>query len=199
MTNINIINNKPLIEDIFQYDIIIIGTGIYNTLGNGFQYDMKINFPHINKTLKETAYGDVRKLGTVTIINDKPIFCLAFIHKGGFRKDLKPDYLDYDALNNVLELIDENFENKKIATTIIGASKFDGNGDKEKILNIFQNLSKKNEYYLYDYEQRDYREVHNEKWKEINNLVGKIPYEELRKIKDDYISLRKYGIYGRKK
>lgn len=199
MARIEMIHDKPLIEDIFEYDLIIVGTGIYNTLGNGFQYDIKINFPNVNKIIKETPYGDKRKLGTVTIVNDKPIFCLGFIHKGGFRKDLQTEYLDYNALTNVLSLIDENFENKKIATTLIGSSKFDGNGDKDKILEIFQQLSDKNMYYLYDYEQRDYRIVHNEMWREIMELKDKIPYQEFRQMKDNYIALRKYGIYGIKK
>jgi hypothetical protein len=199
MARIEMIHDKPLIEDIFEYDLIIVGTGIYNTLGNGFQYDIKINFPNVNKIIKETPYGDKRKLGTVTIVNDKPIFCLGFIHKGGFRKDLQTEYLDYNALTNVLSLIDENFENKKIATTLIGGSKFDGNGDKDKILGIFQQLSDKNMYYLYDYEQRDYRIVHNEMWREIMELKDKIPYQEFRQMKDNYIALRKHGIYGIKK
>ena len=199
MARIEMIHNKPLIEDIFEYDLIIVGTGIYNTLGNGFQYDIKINFPNVNKIIKETPYGDKRKLGTVTIVNDKPIFCLGFRHKGGFRKDLQTEYLDYNALTNVLSLIDENFENKKIATTLIGSSKFDGNGDKDKILGIFQQLSDKNMYYLYDYEQRDYRIVHNEMWREIMELKDKIPYQEFRQMKDNYIALRKHGIYGIKK
>ena len=199
MARIEMIHDKPLIEDIFEYDLIIVGTGIYNTLGNGFQYDIKINFPNVNKIIKETPYGDKRKLGTVTIVNDKPIFCLGFIHKGGFRKDLQTEYLDYNALTNVLSLIDENFKNKKIATTLIGSSKFDGNGDKDKILGIFQQLSDKNMYYLYDYEQRDYRIVHNEMWREIMELKDKIPYQEFRQMKDNYIALRKHGIYGIKK
>jgi hypothetical protein len=196
MARIIMIHDKPLIEDVFNYDIIIIGTGIHNALGNGFQYDVKINFPIVESTVKKTPYADIRKLGTVTVINGKPIFCVGFIHKGGYRKDLVPDYLDYNSLKEVLSLIDENFENKKIATTLLGCSIFDGNGDKNKVLDIFNNLSDKNEFFIYDYEQRDYREIHNEKWAKINSLVGKIPYKELRRLKDEFIKIRKYGIHG---
>lgn len=198
MSNANIIHNKPLIEDIFNYDLIIIGTGIHNTLGNGFQYDMKINFPIIEETVKKTKYADPRKLGTVSVINMNPIVCVGYIHKGGYRSDLKNDYLDYEALKNVLELIDENFESKKIATTLIGCSQYDGNGDKNRVFSLFETLSDRNEYFIYDYEQRDYRTVNNEKWAKIIEQVGKIPYEELRRLKDEYIKIRKYGIYGAK-
>lgn len=195
---ITIVKNKPLIEDIFDYDIIIVGTGIHNALGNGFQYDVKINFPFVEEAIKNTPYADKRKLGTVTVINKQPIFCVGFIHQGGFRKDLTPDFLDYQALTEVLTLIDDNFENKRIATSLIGCSQFDGNGDRDKVLEIFSGLSDKNEYFIYDYEQRDYRQVNNEKWNEILSLMGAIPYNELRKLKDEFKKIKKYGIWGAK-
>ena len=198
MAKINIIHNKHLIEDIFDYDVIVLGTGIHNALGNGFQYDVKINFPIVEETVKKTPYADPRKLGTVTVINGKPVFCVGFIHQGGYRKDLTPDYLNYDSLKNVLSLTDENFENKRIACPLIGCSKYDGNGDENAVLTLFKALSDRNEYFIYDYEQRDYREVNNEKWNEIISKVGKIPYEELRRLKDEYIKIRKYGIHGAK-
>lgn len=198
MAKINIIHDKPLIEDIFQYDVIIVGTGIHNMMGNGFQHDIKINFPYVEKAVKKTPYADSRKLGTVTIIKeiDKPIFCVAFIHKGGFRKDINPDYLNYDALKQALKLVDEHFENKSIACPLLGTSNFDGNGDKLKIMEMFNNLSDKNDYYVYDYEQRDYREVDNEKWNEIISMIGKKSYDEIRQLKNEYIKRRKYGIFN---
>ena len=199
MPKVNFISDKPLIEDVYDSDVIIVGTGIHNALGNGFQYDIKINFPFVEDELKKTPYADVRKLGTVTVINNAPLFCIAFIHKGGYRRDINPDYLNYESLEDCLQLIDNNFHNKRIATSLIGCSKFDGNGNKDKVLDIFNRLSDKNEYFIYDYEQRDYREVNNEKWAEITSKVGKIPYEELRKLKDEYIKIRKYGIHGAKK
>lgn len=199
MGTLTFIKDKPLIEDIFNYDIIIVGTGIHNALGNGFQYDVKINFPEVEKQVKQTPYADSRKLGTVTVITGNPTFCVCFIHKGGYRKDLSPDYLNYESLNETISLINENFQNKKIATTIIGGSKYDGNGDKEKIINIFEVLPKNNDYYIYDYEQRDYREVNNEIWEKIKSLVNIIPYKDLRLLKDEYINQRKYGIYTENK
>lgn len=198
MSKLTFIHDKPLIEDVFNYDVILLGTGIHNALGNGFQYDVKINFPFVEESVKKTPYADPRKLGTVTVINHKPIFCVGFIHKGAYRKDINPIYLDYEALNDVLLLIDSNFENKRIGMTLIGCSQFDGNGDKDKVTELLNKLSDKNEYFIYDYHQRDYREINNEKWLEITSLVGKIPYEELRKLKDEYIKIRKYGIYGAK-
>ena len=199
MAKITFVHNTPLIEDVFDYDLIIVGTGIHNALGNGFQYDVKINFPSVETAVKQTPYADPRKLGTVTVVNSTPIFCVGFIHQGGYRKDICPDFLNYEAVKDVLTLVDSNFSGKKIATTLIGCGPYDGNGNKDKVLDIFNCLSDKNEYHIYDYEQRDYRVVNNEKWAEITALVGKIPHNELRKLKDEYIKIRKYGIHGAKK
>jgi len=196
MSKVTLIENKPLIEDIFSYDIILLGTGIHNTLGNGFLHDIKINFPFVDDAIKKTPYGDVRKLGTVTVIKHTPLFCVGFIHKGAYRKDLKPDYVDYEALKNILELVDGRFSGQKIACTLIGCSPYDGGGNEEKVREMFNELSGQNEYFIYTYEQRDYRTVNNEKWSKIIEQVGKIPYEELRALKDRYIKERKYGIYG---
>jgi hypothetical protein len=38
----------------------------------------------------------------------------------------------------------------------------------------------------------------NEKWNDIISQVGKIPHSELRKRKDDFIKIRKFGIHGLK-
>lgn len=198
MAKFTICCEKHLIEDVFDYDVIIVGTGIHNTLGNGFQHDVKINFPLVEKVVKTGKYADPRKLGTVSVINIKPVFCVAYIHKGGYRKDIKPDYLDYDSLETCLNLINNNFQGKRIATTLIGSSDFDGNGDKERIIEMFRKLEGDNEYFIYDYNQRDYRVVNNEAWRKIVEQVGKIPHKELRRLKDEYIHKRKYGIYNNK-
>lgn len=196
MAKITLQCEKKLIEEVYSYDVVIVGTGIHNTLGNGFQYDVKINFPTVEEVVKAGKYADPRKLGTVSVVNLTPVFCVAYIHKGSYRKDLKPEYLDYDALELCLKLINENFEGKRIATTLIGCGEFDGNGDRERVLDMFRSLPGDNEYFIYDYEQKDYREVNNAEWRTIIDQVGKIPYEELRKLKDEYIHRRKYGIYN---
>ena len=126
------------------------------------------------------------------------------------KKFLSTKYESFDIITDIgsginytkpglLKLIEKNFENKRIGTTLLGSSNYDGNGNREEILNIFNDVVSKNEYFIYDYEQRNYREVNNEKWRKITELVGKIPYEELRKLKDEYIHTRKYGIYNKNK
>lgn len=192
---ITIIKDKELINDIFQYDVILIGTSIMNSLGNGFQYQIKINFPFVEKINKETNYGDKRKLGTVKVVNSNPIFCLLYINSGRRRPDINPEYLDYDALENCIKLINENFQGKKIASTIIGLDKFEGDGDRHKILDIIQNNSTNIDLYLYDYQQISLDDERNERWNYIVSQINKISRVEYEKLKKEYIWRNAFGIY----
>ena len=192
---ITIIKNKPLINDVYQYDVILVGTNIMNALGNGFQYQIKINFPLVDEINKSTNYGDKRKLGTVKVINDTPIFCLCYINKGNYRSDIIKDYLDYEALEKCLKLINDNFQGKTIATTIIGLSKYEGNGNKNKILSIIEDNTKDINITLYDFEQPDKEEDRNQRWHNIVSQIGKISTEEYRELKKQYYWVNAFGIH----
>lgn len=192
---ITIIKDKPLINEVFDYDVILVGTGIVNALGNGFQYQVKVNFPDVDKANKSTNYGDIRKLGTVKVIGLTPAFCLLYIFKTKQRPDKNPDYLDYDALKKCMSLINTAFHGKRIATTFIGASKFDGNGDKQRILEILENEAKDIDLYIYDYEQLTKDEDRNKRWRNITSQIGNISTEEYRELKKRYYWENAYGIF----
>lgn len=189
-----IIIGDDLIDDIQKYDVILIGSGIYNSQGNGFQKKMCINFPDIDKVNKETNYADVSKLGTCQIITSYvkqgfPIFVLCYINKGNFRPDLYKESLSYEALENCLKLVDSHFKNKKIGTTLLGNAKFEGNGDAEKIYEIIGNVCNNNEYYIYDYIQKPF----NEEYPEIYNSIKK-EFEEGKLTSDEFYD-KKYRYY----
>jgi hypothetical protein len=192
---VTIIKNKPLINDVFEYDIILVGTNINNALGNGFQYQVKINFPVVEKINKETKYGDKRKLGTVKVINTTPIFCLLYINKGGYRPDVKPEFIDYEALEKCMKLINENFNGKRIGSTILGLSKYEGGGDREKIMDIIKRNSDNIELFLYDFTQDDYEKERNSRWKNIVSQIGKITTEEYRELKKEFFWRNAFGIF----
>lgn len=192
---LTIVENKQLIEHVFEYDVILIGTSIMNALGNGFQYQIKINFPEVDKANKSTKYGDLRKLGTVKVVNSNPIFCLLYISKGGYRKDIKPEYIDYSALEETMKLINENFKGKKIASTIIGLNQYEGGGDRDKILNIIQHNSENIELFLYDCEQYDYAKERDSRWKKIVSQIGEIEHDEYEKLKKQFFWQNAFGIY----
>lgn len=160
---INIIKDEDISRHFNEYDAILIGTNVYCTMSQGVQLMVMLDYPYaFNKNL-ETKYGDVEKMGTILECESQgePTFCLCFITKGyNFRPDLEKDYLSYESLESTLKLVNIKYKGKKIACPLLGSSRFDGNGDKEKILQIFQNTLTDVDCTIYDYFQKS-----REEWK----------------------------------
>lgn len=152
---LTLVKDIDLIEDVTKYDVILVGTNTYHTMGNGFQKKVRVNYPDTYKLNVSTKYGDKNKLGSrLTTSNSSPIFSLCFITHGyNFRPDINPDYLDYEALEKCIKSANSEFSGLNVATTIIGCSKFDGNGDREKVLDILNKNSNNINLYVYDYNQ----------------------------------------------
>lgn len=153
---LTLVENIDLIEDVSKYDVILVGTNTYHTMGNGFQKKIRVNYPQTYKLNVSTKYGDINKLGTrvTTSSNYSPIFSLCFITNGyNFRPDINPDYLDYEALEKCIRTANIEFSGMNVATTIIGCSKFDGNGDRDRVLEILNKNTDKLNLYVYDYNQ----------------------------------------------
>lgn len=194
-----IINDINLIYDIFKYDVILVGTSIYNSLGNGFQHEIKINFPIVNDKNMETSYADPKKLGTNLYVSERNvIFALCYINSGRFRPDLKKEYLNYDALENCLKDVVNRYNDKKIATTLIGGSIFDGDGNREQILSIIDKICQNTDITIYDYVQQSVKDKNYQGWQEVKNLIGKVSKEEYYHLKNKFLWERKHGIWNSK-
>ena len=148
---LKIIKDKDPIWDTDKFDVILIGTSIYNQLNGGFQSKMKYKYPIVDEKNRETKYADFSKLGTRITINDTPIISLMYIC-GYPRPNI--DTVDYDSLTKCLLTANAEFRGKKVMATIIGSSQFDGNGDKDKCLKIIEDTTKDLDITLYDYEQK---------------------------------------------
>lgn len=151
-----IIKDIPLITEIYQYDVILFPVGIGNSMRRGFSREISVNFPSVSKSIGNTPYCDQKKYGTVhcTEINGT-IFAGCFIHNGGYNKN-NGEYIKYDALKKCIEVIANNFADKKIALGIIGHAPEDGNGDRDKILDIIEETLGDIDYTVYDYLQEDF-------------------------------------------
>lgn len=148
---LKIIKDKDPIWETDKFDVILIGTSIYNQLNGGFQSKMKYKYPIVDEKNRETKYADFSKLGTRITINDTPIISLMYIC-GYPRPNI--DTVDYDSLTKCLLTANAEFRGKKVMATILGSSQFDGNGDKDKCLKIIEDSTKDLDITLYDYEQK---------------------------------------------
>lgn len=148
---LKIIKDKDPIWETDNFDVILIGTSIYNQLNGGFQSKMKYKYPIVDEKNRETKYADFSKLGTRITINDTPIISLMYIC-GYPRPNI--DTVDYDSLTKCLLTANAEFRGKRVMATILGSSQFDGNGDKDKCLKIIEDSTKDLDITLYDYEQK---------------------------------------------
>ena len=55
---LKIIKDKDPIWDTDNFDVILIGTSIYNQLNGGFQSKMKYKYPIVDEKNRETKYAD---------------------------------------------------------------------------------------------------------------------------------------------
>ena len=153
---IKVIKDEDLYDHINEYDIILIGTNLYCTMSNGIQLKVMLNYPYVfNKNL-ETKYGDLEKLGTILECTNEnePTFCLCFITEGyNFRPDLQSDYLSYEALEKCLSLVNIKYKGMRVACPMLGNSRFDGNGNKEKIMELFKETITDVDLTIFDYHQ----------------------------------------------
>ena len=192
-----IIKNVDLIYHVKEYDVVLIGTSIKNSLGDGFQHKVGRSFPYVIEANNKTRYNDKSKLGTVNVVGENPVFCLCYIHCGRYRPDLYPDVVSYEALEKCLDLINWNFKGKRIASTIIGGNEFEGGGNPERCLEIMRNTLKDCDVSVYDYKQIPFRDEDNHKYMAIVEMRtrGEITSEEYLKRKKRILREKKYGLY----
>lgn len=154
---INIIKDVDIFDHFSEYDAILIGTNLYCTMSQGIQLKVMLNYHYAYEKNLETKYGDNEKLGTILECKSEgePTFCLCFITKGyNFRPDKEKDYLSYEALEKCLNLVNILYKGKNIACPLLGSSRFDGNGDKEKIYEIFNRTLSDVNVTIFDYFQK---------------------------------------------
>lgn len=185
---IEIVKDKDLIWDTDKYDVILVGTSIYNLLTQGFQSKMAVKYPYIVKANNTTPYADKRKYGKRLTIEGTPIISLMYIC--GYPHS-KRDYLNYDALENCMATANKEFRGKKVAAPLLGTSLFDGNGDRERCMSIIENNCGDIDLTVYDFPQYNRRKeiaMVCRKWNEYAQRGEWRKWQELKKHKDEIIA-----------
>ena len=188
---VTIIKNKEAIYDTDEYDVILVGVSTHNMLMGNFQGKIGIKYPIVQTTYENTPYGDLRKLGKRITFDDlKPIVSLMFICTYPTRKD---NYIDYEALEKCLRTANAEFKGKKVLTTLVGSTRFDGKGNRRKCLKLLKDCCGDLDLYVYDYPQITIKEEVNRQKKYFNNLKREYETDKemLEKIKEMSIEMRK--------
>ena len=187
---IKVVKDIDLYNHVGEFDVVLVGTNNYHIMSHGIQLNIMLNYPYVYDKNLETKYGDPEKLGTVLECKSEgePTFCLCFICGGNFRPDLNKDYLSYESLEKCLKLVNILYKGKKVAATLLGTSRFDGNGDRDKVMEIFNNSIKDVDLTIYDYHQKSRSEQLGEiyhKESEMREKDRKAYYEMVRKRKKE--------------
>lgn len=187
-----------LIKEVFSYDVILVGMGINNSFSEGFAYDVALNFPDVKKRENSiSGYGDKRNYGKVLQIPDSGItFCMCYMHTGGYRKN-DGEFVDYTALKNCLNYIADRMSGKRIASPLLGSSKFDGNGERGRLLKLYEEAFSDCDIDLYLYEQDTFDDRMYKKILELRkkNSLGEIGKEEFNSQYNRLMWMRKNGIF----
>ena len=188
---VTIIKNKEAIYDIENYDVVLMGVSTHNIFMGNFQGKMAVKYPILEKVVSSTPYGDLRKLGRrISITDTKPTICLMYICTYPSRKD---NFIDYEALEKCLKAANAEYKGKKVITTLLGSTKFDGKGDRDKCLSIIEECTKDIDLYVYDYKQITIKEeikLQNSYFKKLKEQ-NKGNKEALAKIREASIEMRK--------
>lgn len=182
-----IVKDNKILDDVYNgvYDAVLVPMSIYNSMNSGFAYDVGLNFKNVKEEEKKTPYADRRKYGTIFVIKDIADFVMCYIHNGGYNKNEDGSFVSYDNLRTSLERVNEKYKGKKVASVIMGVDKADGDGDKEKILSIFEDTCKNVDLTIYDYEQEDIKLNFFHRIAELrqNKMDGVITSEEYKTLR----------------
>ncbi len=194
------VKNEPIINHIFEHEVILYPMNIYSSTRNGFRHEIEVNFHKVSEEERKTPYGDRRKYGTIFSSEESGVtFVACYMYKTNYKKD-GVDTVDYESLKKCLSDVAFLFKGKNIATTVLGATEWDGNGNSRQIRDIIKSKLGDLNVTLYDFKQEDYALV---KFREIAKLhkerkEGKISKEEYRKKREQIQWERKNGIYNKR-
>lgn len=198
---VTIVKDKEPIYETDRYDVVLVGVSTHNMLMGNFQCKLGVKYPIVEEVNNGTPYGDLRKLGKRITIDDigKPIISLMYICT---YPSIKKEFVDYDALENCLNTANAEFKGKKVLTTVLGSTRFDGRGDKKRCIDIIKKCTNNLDVDVYDYtqistleeirRQRKYFLKLKETYKDDKQMLNKIKEMAIEMRKQTYLPIDKY-------
>lgn len=120
------------------FDIIVHGCNCFNAMGAGIALSIKKEFPNAWKADQATRKGDRNKLGTFTYslenIEGRDLMVVNAYTQYGYGKFV--DLFEYEEFQKILDILKENYSDKRIGMPLIGCGLAGGN--KEKIMQMIQ-------------------------------------------------------------
>ena len=155
---IQIIKDIDIMDDIGKYDVTLVPAHINNSLSNGVQRDIALNYPYVQDANYKTKYGDPNKMGTIVECKaeNEPTIVIVYIFKFYPHKKTKGEIIDfcsYESLEKCLQLVNARYKGQRVSCPLLGCSRFDGNGDRDKVLQIMEKTCGDIELFVYDYHQ----------------------------------------------
>ena len=183
---LKIVKDKDPIWDVDNFDVLLIVTSTYNQLNGGFQSKVKYKYPIVEEENNKTKYADTSKLGTRLTIYGRPTISLMYVC--GYPRP-NTETVNYEALERCLRTANAEFKGKKVITTIVGASPFDGNGNKDRCLEIIEESTSDLEIWVYDYKQKKRKDEIEEQRCYLKSLqhTNEDKYNKLKAVFDLYL------------
>ena len=183
---LKIVKDKDPIWDVDNFDVLLIGTSTYNQLNGGFQSKVKYKYPIVEEENNKTKYAYTSKLGTRLTIYGRPTISLMYVC--GYPRP-NTETVNYEALERCLRTANAEFKGKKVITTIVGASPFDGNGNKDRCLEIIEESTSDLEIWVYDYKQKKRKDEIEEQRCYLKSLqhTNEDKYNKLKAVFDLYL------------
>lgn len=107
-----------------EFDVIIQGCNCFHLMGAGIAKQIKDQFPVAYSADLTSAYGDARKLGTVTVGSTMTLFIV-----NGYTQFRPGRNVDYAAIRRVFSTVKQLFEGRRIGYPKIGAGIAGGDWD----------------------------------------------------------------------
>ncbi len=102
-----------------KFDVIVHGCNCFHTMGAGIARQIKENFPVAYMADKDTPYGELNKLGTISYARHDLVFIVNAYTQYNFGGSDR--MVNYDAVRSCFVKIKKMFSGKRIGYPMIGA------------------------------------------------------------------------------